>query len=84
MAAVAASRPALSVRSRLVSSESCRSPLAVRRNDLADKIRKATGYAAKVEFASSGNNRMLRISPSQTTSTVEILPGKGGTDAGPA
>jgi hypothetical protein len=47
---------------------------------LADKIRKATGYAAKVEFASSGNNRMLRISPSQTTSTVEILPGKGGTD----
>jgi hypothetical protein len=47
---------------------------------LADKIRKATGYAAKVEFASSGNSRMLRISPSQTTSTVEILPGKGGTD----
>jgi hypothetical protein len=47
---------------------------------LADKIRKATGFAAKVEFASSGNNRMLRISPSQTTSTVEILPGKGGTD----
>jgi hypothetical protein len=47
---------------------------------LADKIRKATGYAAKVEFASVGNSRMLRISPSQTTSTVEILPGKGGTD----
>jgi hypothetical protein len=47
---------------------------------LADKIRKATGYAAKVEFSSSGNNRVLRISPSQTTSTVEILPGKGGTD----
>jgi hypothetical protein len=47
---------------------------------LADKIRKATGYAAKVEFSSVGNNRTLRISPSQTTSTVEILPGKGGTD----
>ncbi len=47
---------------------------------LADKIRKATGFAAKVEFSSSGNNRVLRISPSQTTSTVEILPGKGGTD----
>ncbi|MBO9560232.1 MAG: hypothetical protein J7515_16810 [Caulobacter sp.] len=47
---------------------------------LADKIRKATGYAAKVEFGSVGNNRVLRISPSQTTSTVEILPGKGGTD----
>ena len=47
---------------------------------LADKIRKATGFAAKVDFASSGNNRTLRISPSQTTSTVEILPGKGGTD----
>ncbi len=47
---------------------------------LADKIRKATGYAAKVDFSSVGNNRTLRISPSQTTSTVEILPGKGGTD----
>jgi hypothetical protein len=47
---------------------------------LADKIRKATGYSAKVEFASNGNSRSLRISPSQTTSTVEILPGKGGTD----
>lgn len=47
---------------------------------LADKIRKATGYAAKVDFSSSGNNRMLRISPSLTTSTVEILPGKGGSN----
>jgi hypothetical protein len=47
---------------------------------LADKIRKATGYAAKVEFSTSGNNRMLKISPSQTTSTVEILPGKGGSN----
>ncbi len=41
-------------------------------DSLADKIRKATGYAAKVEFSSVGNNRVLRISPSQTTSTVEI------------
>jgi hypothetical protein len=47
---------------------------------LADKIRKASGYAAKVELASSGNSRSLRISPSQTTSTVEILAGKGGTN----
>jgi hypothetical protein len=47
---------------------------------LADKIRKASGYAAKVEMASSGNSRSLRISPSQTTSTVEILAGKGGAD----
>jgi len=47
---------------------------------LADKVRKASGYAAKVELASSGNSRSLRISPSQTTSTVEILAGKGGTD----
>jgi hypothetical protein len=47
---------------------------------LSDKIRKATGYAAKVELSSNGNSRVLRISPSQTTSTVEILPGKGGTD----
>ena len=47
---------------------------------LADKIRKASGFAAKVESVSSGNSRSLRISPSQTTSTVEVLPGKGGTD----
>ena len=47
---------------------------------LGDKIRKASGYAAKVEYASSGNSRSLRISPSQMTSTIEILPGKGGTD----
>ncbi|KRA65042.1 hypothetical protein ASD79_19095 [Caulobacter sp. Root655] len=47
---------------------------------LGDKIRKASGFAAKVEYSSSGNSRSLRISPSQTTSTIEILAGKGGTD----
>ena len=47
---------------------------------LGDKIRKASGYAARVEYSSSGNSRSLRISPSQTTSTIEILAGKGGTD----
>jgi len=47
---------------------------------LGDKIRKASGYSAKVEYSSSGNSRSLRISPSQTSSTIEILAGKGGTD----
>ena len=47
---------------------------------LSDKIRRATGYAATVSIASDGNTRKLKITPAQTTSTVEILPGKGSTD----
>lgn len=47
---------------------------------LADKIKKASGYRAKVELASNGNSRVLKISPASSTSTIEIVAGKGGTD----
>ncbi len=44
---------------------------------LADKIRRASGYAAKVSISSDGNMRKLKITPAYNTSTVEVLPGKG-------
>lgn len=47
---------------------------------LADKIKRASGYRAKVETASNGNSRVLKISPASNTSTIEIVAGKGGTD----
>ncbi|MBU4435070.1 MAG: hypothetical protein KKC14_11710 [Alphaproteobacteria bacterium] len=47
---------------------------------LADKIKRASGYRAKVETATDGNARKLKISPAYNTSTIEILAGKGGTD----
>ena len=47
---------------------------------LADKIKKASGYRAKVELTSNGNNRVLKLSPASNTSTIEIVAGKGGTD----
>lgn len=47
---------------------------------LADKIKRASGFRAKVETASSGNSRVLKISPASTNATLEIVPGKGGTD----
>jgi len=47
---------------------------------LADKIKRASGFRAKVEQSSDGNARKLKISPAFNTSTVEILAGKGGTD----
>ncbi len=47
---------------------------------LADKIKRASGFGAKVELSSDGNSRKLKISPAYTTSTVEIVAGKGGTD----
>jgi len=47
---------------------------------LADKIKKASGYRAKVEVGTSGNSRVLKISPASNTSTIEIVAGKGGTD----
>jgi len=47
---------------------------------LADKIKQASGFRAKVEMSSDGNTRKLKISPAFATSTVEILAGKGGTD----
>ena len=47
---------------------------------LADKIRRASGSAAKVSITSDGNMRKLSITPAFKTSTVEILPGKGDSD----
>ena len=47
---------------------------------LADKIKRASGFRAKVETASSGNSRVLKISPASNNATLEIVPGKGGTD----
>lgn len=47
---------------------------------LADKVKKASGYRAKVEVVSNGNSRVLKISPASNTSTIEIVAGKGGTD----
>ena len=47
---------------------------------LADKIKRASGFRAKVETSSDGNNRKLKISPAYNTSTIEIVAGKGGTD----
>lgn len=48
---------------------------------LASKVRRAGGFKAKVEVVSDGDYRRLKITPSRDTSTVEILPGKGGVDA---
>ena len=47
---------------------------------LADKIKRASGFRAKVEIGSSGDSRVLKISPASNTSTIEIVAGKGGTD----
>ncbi|ALL13574.1 hypothetical protein [Caulobacter henricii] len=47
---------------------------------LADKIKRASGFRAKVETSSDGNARKLKISPAYATSTIEVLAGKGGTD----
>ena len=47
---------------------------------LADKIRRASGFRAKVEISSDGNARKIKMSPAYATSTLEILPGKGGND----
>ena len=47
---------------------------------LSDKIKRASGFRAKVDISSSGNSRVLKISPASNTSTIEIVAGKGGTD----
>ncbi len=47
---------------------------------LADKIKKASGYRAKVDVSSTGNSRVLKVSPASSTSSIEIVAGKGGTD----
>lgn len=48
---------------------------------LAAKIRRATGYAVKVDVVTDGDNRKLQITPMNARSTIEILGGKGGRDA---
>lgn len=48
---------------------------------LAVKVRRATGFQAKVEVVSDGPVRRLKITPLNDSSTIEILPGKGGDDA---
>ncbi len=47
---------------------------------LADKIKRASGFRAKVEVGTNGNSRVLKISPASNTSTIEVVAGKGGTD----
>lgn len=47
---------------------------------LADKIKRASGFRAKVETVTNGNDRVLKISPASNTATLEIVAGKGGTD----
>ena len=47
---------------------------------LAKKVSRAAGYKAKVEVVSDGTVKRLKISPATQTSSVEILPGKGGKD----
>ncbi|MBI5940158.1 MAG: hypothetical protein HY859_07005 [Caulobacterales bacterium] len=47
---------------------------------LATKVRRAAGSKAKVEIVSDGDFRRLKITPATKTSTVEVLPGKGGLD----
>ncbi|ADG10417.1 hypothetical protein B7G68_09970 [Caulobacter segnis] len=47
---------------------------------LAEKIKRASGFRAKVETVSDGDNRVLKISPASNTATLEIVAGKGGTD----
>jgi len=47
---------------------------------LADKIKQATGYRAKVDISTSGSSNVLKISPASNSSTLEIVAGKGGTD----
>ncbi|PZR30862.1 hypothetical protein [Caulobacter segnis] len=47
---------------------------------LADKIKRASGFRAKVETVTDGDNRVLKISPASNTATIEVVAGKGGTD----
>ncbi|WP_269716453.1 hypothetical protein [Caulobacter sp. NIBR2454] len=48
---------------------------------LADKIRRASGSQAKVEFATTDNRRQLRITAAYNTASIEIVAGKGDKDA---
>lgn len=48
---------------------------------LAAKVRRATGYAVKVDIVTDGDVRKLQIKPMNERSTLEILGGIGGRDA---
>lgn len=60
------------------------STITLEANDTLDtlkvKVARAAGYKAKVEVVSDGNFKRLKITPATDTSSVEILPGKGGKD----
>ena len=69
----------------ITSSAGAPKTVAIAANDtldtLAIKVRRATGYKAKVEVVSEGDVRKLKITPLNDNATIEILPGKGGDDA---
>jgi hypothetical protein len=48
---------------------------------LAKKIERAGGFKVKVEVVSDGDYRRIKVSPQLKSASVEILPGKGGSDA---
>jgi len=48
---------------------------------LAKKIERAGGFKVKVEVVADGEYRRIKVSPQQKSASVEILPGKGGSDA---
>lgn len=48
---------------------------------LAVKVRRAAGFKAKIEVVNDGDYRRLKITPATSSSTVEVLPGKGGVDS---
>lgn len=45
------------------------------------KIKRIGGFKVKVEVVSDGEFRRLKLSPAANSATVELLPGKGGSDA---
>ncbi len=48
---------------------------------LADKIKRIGGFKVKVEVVTDGEFRRLKLTPSSNSASVELLPGKGGSDA---
>ena len=48
---------------------------------LAIKVRRAAGFAAKVEVVRNGDYSVLQIKPLNERTTVEVIAGKGGKDA---
>jgi len=50
-------------------------------DSLAEKVQRAGGRKVKVEVVADGEYRRIKVSPQQKSASVEILPGKGGSDA---